>query len=1159
MTSCWHCGTDNRETAVFCRGCGLRLDHRACSSCGAEQPTDSRFCDACGATLEPSGAPRPLSETLSAPAAERRLVTVLFADAKGSTELTERIGDEEMYRVIQECVTRMQRVVESHDGTVTQFRGDGVMALFGAPIAIEDAAVRAVLAALEIQASLTAYGHDVKARTGAPCPFRIGVNTGPVVVGRVGEETLVDYTAIGDTANVAARLEQAAGPGEVFVSDTTWRAVRDFVECDEVGELEIRGRRDDVRAHHAVRRRPARSRLDAAAVRGLSPFVGRTDELALLQGLVGRLGEGRGRVVAVAGEAGVGKSRLLRELREGYADDVDWFEGRSSSADRRAPWHLIVDLLRRSLGIEENHVAEDVGRIVDERATGWSDAARPAAAYLKWLLGAPAPEVAALDPRERRAGVLEALVTVLRDAAARRPVVVVLEDLHWADESSEAGVAALANAVADVPVLLLVTYRPDDAPDLGDRPWFTRLALDGLPPEGAGELAGATVGAPLGEAARALIVDHAGGNPLFVEELTSSLIESGALGLRGSALDLLVTTDEIDVPASLHDVVLARIGRLEDEARRALQLASVIGREFTRRILDRIAQMPDRLDAHLAELESLELIRQRSWFPELGYLFKHAVVHDVTYSTLLDERRRELHRIVALATEELYADALGEHCESLARHWLAAGDEARALPHLVEAAERAEAGFSMPRALEAYGQGAAIAERLGQPELAIELRKTRVGALMASSDIHELLREVPRLRATAQSAGDLSAEALAAAYRAWGHHFLHEPDAALESANEGRALGRRAIEAGGTADGFAMASAALGLAHTSRGDLHAFEGIRSEVLSVLDHATVDTPFEWPIQMAIVDHWQGRWASDLTTTAIDPTVPVQWRLWIQWMYGLHAAGAGEFRVALGRFEQGLVLSERTGDVLARARMLNSVGWIHGDLGDIAGAAAWNERSIATVAPVPLPDREIEANARLNLADDAVRDGRLADADAQLADIERTVRHPGPNDYWMLWRYSQRWYCISGELALVRGDASAALALADECLPRSEETGSRKYIVRARRLRARALAALGRDDEARDDVRSALGLARDLGNPPQLWRTLIAAAEIEHDAAFASEAVAVIDGVAAGLGDHPLAATLVASAERALAVDLVDASSPAPASVSSDMVGDVEAGG
>lgn len=1065
---------------------------------------------------------------------------MLFADGRGSTALTEQLGDEEMYGLMQGCVSAMQAAVEKHEGTVTQFRGDGVMALFGAPVAVEQAAVKAVTAALEMRDVLHHYGQDLRARTGAACPFRIGINTGPVVVGRMGDETLVDYTAIGDTANVASRLEQAAGDGEVFLSEETWRAARNFVECEEVGPLELKGKQRPVMARRALRRRPVRDRLDAVAEHRLSRFVGRDDELALVLGLTHRLtiddGAG-GRVVAVSGEAGIGKSRLVREVRDRLPAGLAWMEGRSSAADRNTPWHVVVDLLRRAFDVAEDHTHDDIIRAIDDQLVNWPNQARSPIPYLRWLLGVPTPELDDVDPQELRVGAVEALVAVLRETAARQPTVVTFEDLHWADEASEAVITRLASAVADMPVLVLVTFRPDRTFELGDRAGVTRLALDGLGHDFVSDLATGSLGAELSEPARRLIVERTGGNPLFVEELAASLLESGALVLEEGRLDLSPGADATAIPESLHDVVQTRIDRLDEDARRALQLASVIGREFTRRILDRISQMPGALDGHLADLESLELIRQRSWFPELSYLFKHAVVHDVTYSTLLDERRRALHRLVAEATEELYAHNLAEHAEALSRHWLAAGEDERALPHLAEASRRALTSLALPRAIEAFGQAADIAERLGDLPAALRLRDQRGHALLAASDIDGVFAEIERIVDLARRAGDPTAEGAAMAIRSQVDLWTHDFDAAIEHARLGYDLATSAEHVGELDP--ATASAVIGCATVEAVTLGVI-GRLDETDEALERArqhlgaTSPRGRAWWLQWFDLRlNWRGQWRPDIASMDVVDDAHLFDRVMILWTAGLHHAGAGDYRAALHELHRGLTICERTGELFARGRILNTIGWIHGDLGDHAGGRTFNERSIAEVAPLGLPNREVEANAMLNLADAALVYGRLDEARHHLDDLESTVRDPSPPEAWMLWRYSQRWLCSSGELVLAGGGDEHAIELAEECLEIAERTDSPKYAVRALRLRGRALAAAGRATDAVEGLDRSLQLARELGNPPQLWRSLLARAEHPGGAGYADEAAEVMDEVVASLGDHSLAAAMRVNPERPVA--------------------------
>jgi len=1068
-----------------------------------------------------------------APPAERRSVTVLFADAKGSTALTEQIGDEEMYRLMQRCVNLMQSVVDRNGGTVTQFRGDGVMALFGAPRATEQAAVKAATAALEIQEGLRRQREESSGAEQTGCQFRVGLNTGPVVVGRIGEETLVDYTAIGDTANVAARMEQAAASGEVYLSEATWRMVQDYVDCESVGPLDLAGKEEPVTAYRAVRRRPVKDRLEAAAARGLSPFVGRDSELGLLRSLVDRLDDGNGRVVVVSGEAGIGKSRILLEMIETVPAAVTQVHGRSSSADRRAPWHVVVDLLRDAFDIGEGVESDVVAGRIDETSQNWAADVQPAAAYLKWLLGVEVSALEGLDPMELRAGVFEALVATVRDLASRSPMVITVEDLHWADESSLAALRALARSIGDVPVLLVATTRPDGGGALGELPWSSVVALEALSREDTAGLVAGAVSEPLSAGAASLVADRSGGNPLFVEELTAALLEAGVLVSVDGEIGVGDNPGSAGLPATLHDVVLARIDHLDGDARDALQLASVIGREFTWRILDRIATAPSGLDGHLSELESLELIHQQAWFPELAYLFKHAVVHEVTYSTLLDERRRSLHAVVARATEELYANQLTEHCESLARHWLAAGEELRALPHLARAAERAMAGSSMDRAQEALAQAALIADSSGDREGALEYRLLRMQALIVGDDMDEAVAEVDRAVVLAEAIGLPEKRATLHWWKANVLMSAHEFEECEREARAGIALAESLGDAG--TQMMVACSSALGACVGVLGRLDEFDEIEWTVRPLRARVAVDLSVDGRIMAGLVANWRAQWSQEWIDAVSEPVSSAWTRVLALWEGGLSYAGMGCYGDALDRLEVALVEAVRVDFEYGRGRILNTLGWIHGELGDLAGAASLNLESLEVALALAHPDIEIEANARLNLADDGLRAGDLDTAVQHVEALRRVIHAPTPYERFGHWRFSMRWRCVLAEIELARGNPEAAIQATQRSLDDAECTNSRKYEVRARRHLGEARAMLGASGRARREVDASLALAEAIGNPPQLWRSLVAQARLgDRDAAH--RAVDTIDDVVKSLGDRPLATSLADSRERREAVAL-----------------------
>jgi len=493
--TCPSCGHQNAADAVFCNKCGARLEI-VCASCKRSNSADSSFCGGCGqplAAAQTAEAPaNPLSYTpkhlvekilreRAALEGERRNVTVLFSDAMGFTPLSERADAEEVYTLMQGYLKRMMDAVHRYEGTITSFTGDGVMALFGAPIAHEDGARRAVSAALEMQRSLAEYSAEVRRKQPIECRFRVGLNTGPVVVGKIADNLDMDYTALGDTVNLASRMEEAAEPGQVYMTEETHRLAGDYFECEPLGGLMVKGKSAPVVAYRAVREKPAvRTRLQAQAERGLTAFVGREQELSFLRGYFDQAKNGRGQVVFITGEAGLGKSRLLLEFRRSLLDEpLTWLEGHCISYGKRIPYLPISDLIKRNFLVEEGDNDEKIVAKVDQGTSGWDEATRQTVPYLKYLLNVdPGDEaVATMDPMERRAGILDALRALLTQESRERPLVILIEDLHWVDEKSEEALAAIVDAVHSTPTLMVLTYRPGYTHSLGERTYFSRLAL----------------------------------------------------------------------------------------------------------------------------------------------------------------------------------------------------------------------------------------------------------------------------------------------------------------------------------------------------------------------------------------------------------------------------------------------------------------------------------------------------------------------------------------------------------------------------------------------------------------------------------------------------------------------------------------------------------
>ena len=1119
-----------------------------CASCKRSNSADSSFCGGCGqplAAAQTAEAPaNPLSYTpkhlvekilreRAALEGERRNVTVLFSDAMGFTPLSERADAEEVYTLMQGYLKRMMDAVHRYEGTITSFTGDGVMALFGAPIAHEDGARRAVSAALEMQRSLAEYSAEVRRKQPIECRFRVGLNTGPVVVGKIADNLDMDYTALGDTVNLASRMEEAAEPGQVYMTEETHRLAGDYFECEPLGGLMVKGKSAPVVAYRAVREKPAvRTRLQAQAERGLTAFVGREQELSFLRGYFDQAKNGRGQVVFIMGEAGLGKSRLLLEFRRSLLDEpLTWLEGHCISYGKRIPYLPISDLIKRNFLVEEGDNDEKIVAKVDQGTSGWDEATRQTVPYLKYLLNVdPGDEaVATMDPMERRAGILDALRALLTQESRERPLVILMEDLHWVDEKSEEALAAIVDAVHSTPTLMVLTYRPGYTHSLGERTYFSRLALSHLPAEESAAIAERVLRVGnLPEQVVSLITSKGEGNPFYVEEVTKALVESGVLRPSNGSYALERPLDQVRVPDTIQEVILSRIDRLEQEAKEAIQLASVIGREFTSRLLNRISDIDAKLDDLLVDLKKLELIYEKDYFPELSYMFKHALTHDVAYSTLLLERRKNLHRMVGAAIEELYADRLPEQYEALAHHYHEAQDWQKALDYLEKAGDKAVAAYANQDALDYYGRALEVCEKIGldglKPAAAVAEKRGFVNFGIGAPD--DAAKDFERVRECAQVLGDRRQEGLALGWtgimNAWGS----DPEG-------GEAKIRSALEIGDEGYDDLRAVTTFWLGSLSR-----IYGKFDESRPYLEQADelvpeLGDPFTvgfWAFMGGMMKNWEARFDAsrehlERWRRALDGSIFTQTgRLWSE---ALALAGQGEYTQALDRLHEALAICDRTGETLVKARTLNTVGWVFGELQDHEAAIEWNKQSEEAALKVNAPDPEIESNARLNLGDNLRALGRLDEAEKYYETVERVARHSTPRERFALWLYSQHLFHSYGELWLERGDYEKALSYADECVQLAESTNRPKNVVKGRRLRGQIMTVQGKLPEAEEEIEMALGIAKEIGNPPQIWKTYVALGNLRKsqerpdDAKAAyGEALAVVDAVASLLEDENL---------------------------------------
>jgi len=699
MTRCPSCDHANRERAKYCESCGERL-RQPCPSCGTELRAGGRFCDECGARVEGAAqgatarpglegrdprayTPRHLANRIlsekSALEGERKQVSVLFVDVKGSQDLASSIDAEDWHRILDRFFSILANGVHRFEGTINQYTGDGIMALFGAPIAHEDHAQRACYAGLHLRDALRRFGDELRRSKGLNFSARMGLNSGEVVVGRIGDDLRMDYTAQGHTVGLAARMEQLAEPGRLYLTENTSELVEGFFELRNLGPFDIDGMHQPVRVYELEGMGQLRTRLDLSRARGFSKFVGREVETGALDDALQQAVSGQGQIIGLVAEPGVGKSRLFYEFAVSCrSKGILVREARAAPHGRSIPFLPLLELLRDYMGIGEGDSDDEVRRKIAGTLVLLGAQLESALPLVFEFLGVPDPERESptLEPEERRRRFFSVLRALLHARSRKEPAVLIIEDLHWIDSGSEAFLEHLAEDVPKTPTLLLVNYRPEYDGDWRDRSTFTEIELEPLAPDATTELLHHLLGDDPGlRDLRDLIRKRAGGNPFFIEEIVRSLIDGGALiGERGAQI-LARPVEEIRVPATVQPLLAARIDWLGETAKEVLQTAAVIGPSFNLAVLESISEASDdELFDSLQVLIEGGYIHATSLYPVTEYAFRHPLTHDVAYRSQLFDRRARLHRSVAETLEELSSDQPDDRSALLAHHWEAAGE-----------------------------------------------------------------------------------------------------------------------------------------------------------------------------------------------------------------------------------------------------------------------------------------------------------------------------------------------------------------------------------------------------------------------------------------------------------------------------------------------------
>jgi class 3 adenylate cyclase/tetratricopeptide (TPR) repeat protein len=1057
---CPRCSAENSAGMRFCGQCGASLG-AVCPSCGFGNPTEHRFCGQCGAALERAApydiaAPEPdirNSAVTAATGTERALpgemkqVTVMFCDIVGSTPLTERLGPEAMRDLVSSFLAASLAEVRRFGGTAPQFTGDGFMALFGAPFTHEDHVQRALLAALAIQRALGGT-QDKDAANRLDLPVRIGVHTGPVVFGPVGDSLPMDYTVIGDTANVAARLQQAAEPGTILLSEATYLSAEGYARVDPVGPLTLKGKADPVSGYRLLGVSHSRAALRASTSGRATIFVDRQSERAILNNFLQQVENGRGQAVGLVGEPGIGKSRLLVEFRHQLAEErVTWIEGRCPSYGTKIPYLLALDLLRSNCGIVETDTPDAITAKVRSglQEVGMDpDEDGPVLLHLFDIRFdiRLAGSLAMLPPEAVKARAFEIFRELSIKTSRRRPLVLVLEDLHWVDKISEELLGYLAESIRDARILLLAAYRPGYRPPWMDKSYAGQAPLQPLSRNDSIHMVRSVLRPErLLDLVTEEIITKGDGNPLFLEQLALH---------AGEARDL---RSDLMVPDTIHDVVMARIDRLPGESKKFLQIAAVIGREFSPRLLGAVWTGSGSLETHLRELSRLEFVYERVETDGITYVFWHALTQEAVYGSLLERHRRMYHSAVGHALEELYSGRTDEVAEILALHFGRSDEAHKAIDYAILAAEKAQRRWANSEALTYFGDAL---QRLAMMPDTPSNRLRRIDAVLKQAEVKFALgrpsdhaQALAEIRDIVELTGDPRRRAT---WHYWTG-FLQgltggRPDVAIDHCREAAAI----ASASGMDEIEAFATSCLA-------QLYVFVGRPADAIEAGERAV--SSFEAHGNL----WWAGRTLQHLSSAA---------------------NALGEWNVSL-RYSRRLV---EHGHVLKdlRIRAIGSwrMGWAHIEQGDVEQGLQFADEVLAQ-APIPYDS----AMARAIRGYGEIKAGRVDAGIKELGDAVDWFRSSHLQYAYL------RFALWLAEGHLRRSDRDSARPLLEEILQASRATGYRLLEALACSLRGDSLAAEA-PQTAEDHLETAMRIFEGAGARNDLAKAMVTRAALRQSA-------------------------------------------------------------
>jgi predicted ATPase/class 3 adenylate cyclase len=785
---CSNCKTENPTGKKFCGDCGAALAN-LCPKCGTDNPAGKRFCGECGTALRaPAAVPSakksndspirvtgtPAPENLEG---ERKTVTALFADIKGSTELEQDLDPEEARAIIDPALKLMIDAVRRYDGYIVQSTGDGIFALFGAPLAHEEHPQRALYAALRMQEELKKYSSRLREAGNLPIEARVGVNTGEVVVRSITTgEGHTEYTPIGHTNNLASRMQALAPTGSIAISEQTRKFVEGYFELKPLGPTRVKGVSEPVNVYEVRGLGALRTRLQRSAGRGYTKFVGRQREMDAMKAAAEQAKAGRGQIVAAMAEAGVGKSRLMFEFKATIAAGWMVLEAFSVSHGKASSYLPVIDLLHSYFKI----ASQDDQRTRREKIAGriaiLDRSLESAIPYLYSLLGiAEASDpLAQMDGQIKKRRTLEAIKRILIRESLNQPLMVIFEDLHWIDDETQAFLNLLADSIGTAKTLLLVNYRPEYSQKWGSKTYYTQLRLDPLGKESAEEMLSSLLGDDKGLIPlKRLIIEKTEGNPFFMEETVEVLLDDGAL-IRNGSIKLVKPLADLKIPPTVQAILASRIDRLPPDEKALLQTLAVIGREFPFGLIrSAVAKPDDELNLMLGDLQLAEFIYEQPAAGDIEYTFKHALTQEVAYQSVLVERRKVLHEKIGAAIEALASIQIDDHLAELAHHYGRSSNTEKAVEYLDRAGQQAmmrgafeEAELHFKQAIAALSTTSETPERIRR-EFNLQYALWQVLAFTSRMGAGENLRASRRLRELGEKTGN--PEQLIVALRAaWG-------------------------------------------------------------------------------------------------------------------------------------------------------------------------------------------------------------------------------------------------------------------------------------------------------------------------------------------------------------------------------------------------------